>query len=35
VDDFEGTRFEWAAATTTGSGSGPRGSDAPSDTSPY
>jgi predicted lipoprotein with Yx(FWY)xxD motif len=35
VDDFEGTRFEWAAATTTGSGSGPTGSDAPSDTSPY
>jgi predicted lipoprotein with Yx(FWY)xxD motif len=34
VDDFEGTRFEWAAATT-GSGSGPTGSDAPSDTSPY
>jgi predicted lipoprotein with Yx(FWY)xxD motif len=34
VDDFEGTRFEWAAATT-GSASGPTGSDAPSDTSPY
>jgi predicted lipoprotein with Yx(FWY)xxD motif len=34
VDDFEGTHFEWEAATT-GSGSEPTGSDAPSDTSPY
>jgi predicted lipoprotein with Yx(FWY)xxD motif len=34
VDDFEGTRFEWAAATT-GSGSESTGSDAPSDLSPY
>jgi predicted lipoprotein with Yx(FWY)xxD motif len=34
VDDFEGTRFEWAAATT-GSGSEPTGSDAPGDVSPY
>jgi predicted lipoprotein with Yx(FWY)xxD motif len=34
VDDFEGTHFEWKAATT-GGGSGPAGSDAPSDNSPY
>jgi predicted lipoprotein with Yx(FWY)xxD motif len=36
VDDFEGTHFEWAAATT-GAGSGSSGSDAPSDSpgSPY
>jgi predicted lipoprotein with Yx(FWY)xxD motif len=33
VDDFEGTRFEWAAATT-GSGSGSTSPDAPS-SSPY
>jgi predicted lipoprotein with Yx(FWY)xxD motif len=34
VDDFEGTRFEWAAATA-GAGSGSAGSDAPSAGSPY
>jgi predicted lipoprotein with Yx(FWY)xxD motif len=34
VDDFEGTHFEWAAATT-GNGSGSAGSNAPSDGSPY
>jgi predicted lipoprotein with Yx(FWY)xxD motif len=34
VDDFEGTHFEWAAATTSG-GSGSAGSDAPRDASPY
>jgi predicted lipoprotein with Yx(FWY)xxD motif len=33
VDDFQGTRFEWAAATTGGSGSA--GADAPGDISPY
>jgi predicted lipoprotein with Yx(FWY)xxD motif len=34
VDDFDGTHFEWAAATT-GGGSGSAGSDAPSNSSPY
>jgi predicted lipoprotein with Yx(FWY)xxD motif len=34
VDDFEGTHFEWAAATT-GAGSASSGSDPPSDNSPY
>jgi predicted lipoprotein with Yx(FWY)xxD motif len=34
VDDFEGTRFEWAAATT-GSGSESTGSDDPGSMSPY
>jgi predicted lipoprotein with Yx(FWY)xxD motif len=34
VDDFQGTHFEWAAATTD-AGSGPAGSDAPGDGSPY
>ena len=34
VDDFEGTRFEWAAAST-GSGSGSAGSNAPSDNPGY
>jgi predicted lipoprotein with Yx(FWY)xxD motif len=34
VDDFEGTHFEWAAATT-GAESAPSGSDAPSDSSTY
>jgi predicted lipoprotein with Yx(FWY)xxD motif len=34
VDDFEGTRFEWVAATT-GAGSDSTGSDAPSGSSPY
>jgi predicted lipoprotein with Yx(FWY)xxD motif len=34
VDDFEGTRFVWEAAST-GGGSESAGSDAPSDTSPY
>jgi predicted lipoprotein with Yx(FWY)xxD motif len=34
VDDFEGTHFEWAAATT-GAGSGSSGSDSPTDISPY
>jgi predicted lipoprotein with Yx(FWY)xxD motif len=34
VDDFEGTQFEWAAATTA-TESAPSGSEAPSDSSPY
>ncbi|MGH2745383.1 MAG: hypothetical protein ACRDN8_23415 [Thermoleophilaceae bacterium] len=34
VDDFDGTHFEWAAATT-GAASGSAGSDAPSDNNPY
>jgi predicted lipoprotein with Yx(FWY)xxD motif len=34
VDDFDGTRFEWAAATT-GSGSESTGSDDPGNMSPY
>jgi predicted lipoprotein with Yx(FWY)xxD motif len=34
VDDFEGTHFEWAAATTS-VGSDSAGSDAPSGSSPY
>jgi predicted lipoprotein with Yx(FWY)xxD motif len=34
VDDFEGTHFEWAAATT-GAGSASSGSDGPSSPSPY
>jgi predicted lipoprotein with Yx(FWY)xxD motif len=34
VDDFEGTHFEWAAATT-GAGSGSSGSNQPSSPSPY
>jgi predicted lipoprotein with Yx(FWY)xxD motif len=34
VDDFNGTRFEWAAATT-GSEPSPSGSEAPSYDSPY
>jgi predicted lipoprotein with Yx(FWY)xxD motif len=34
VDDFEGTHFEWAAATT-GAGSASSGSDQPSSPSPY
>jgi Secreted repeat of unknown function len=34
VDDFEGTRFEWAAAST-GSGSGSGGSNGPTDGSGY
>ena len=34
VDDFDGTHFEWAAAST-GAGSGSAGSDAPSDNNPY
>jgi predicted lipoprotein with Yx(FWY)xxD motif len=34
VDDFQGTRFEWAAATT-GASSGSSGSDSPSGSSPY
>ena len=34
VDDFQGTHFEWAAATT-GTQSAPSGSPAPSDSSPY
>jgi predicted lipoprotein with Yx(FWY)xxD motif len=34
VDDFDGTRFEWAAATTGGE-SEPSGSDPPSDNNPY
>lgn len=34
VDDFEGTHFEWAAATVEG-GSGSAGSDAPTEASPY
>jgi predicted lipoprotein with Yx(FWY)xxD motif len=37
VDDFQGTHFEWEAATTGGGGSGPSDADAPSDgrSSPY
>jgi predicted lipoprotein with Yx(FWY)xxD motif len=34
VDDFEGTRFEWAAAST-GSGSASGGSDGPADSPGY
>jgi predicted lipoprotein with Yx(FWY)xxD motif len=34
VDDFDGTRFEWAAATT-GAGSGAASSGSPSGGSPY
>jgi predicted lipoprotein with Yx(FWY)xxD motif len=34
VDDFDGTRFEWVAATADG-GSGAAGSEAPSSGSPY
>jgi predicted lipoprotein with Yx(FWY)xxD motif len=34
VDDFQGTHFEWAAATT-GARSAPSNSNAPSDNSPY
>jgi predicted lipoprotein with Yx(FWY)xxD motif len=34
VDDFEGTHFEWAAATT-GADSAPSDSNAPSNSSPY
>jgi predicted lipoprotein with Yx(FWY)xxD motif len=34
VDDFEGTHFEWAAATS-GAGSDSAGSDAPTDIGPY
>jgi predicted lipoprotein with Yx(FWY)xxD motif len=34
VDDFQGTHFEWAAATT-GAGSADSGTDPPSDSSPY
>jgi predicted lipoprotein with Yx(FWY)xxD motif len=34
VDDFNGTRFAWAAATT-GAQAAPSGSNAPSDKSPY
>jgi predicted lipoprotein with Yx(FWY)xxD motif len=34
VDDFQGTHFEWAAATT-GASSAPSNSNAPSDRSPY
>jgi predicted lipoprotein with Yx(FWY)xxD motif len=34
VDDFEGTHFEWKAATVRG-GSGSAGSASPSDSSPY
>ena len=34
VDDFQGTHFEWAAATTRAD-SAPSGADAPSDSSPY
>jgi predicted lipoprotein with Yx(FWY)xxD motif len=34
VDDFEGTHFEWAAATT-GAGSASMGSNQPSSPSPY
>lgn len=37
VDDFQGTHFEWEAATTGGGGSGPSDADAQSDglSSPY
>jgi predicted lipoprotein with Yx(FWY)xxD motif len=34
VDDFQGTHFEWAAATN-GADSAPSGANAPSDNSPY
>ena len=34
VDDFQGTHFEWAAATT-GASSAPSDSNAPSSSSPY
>jgi predicted lipoprotein with Yx(FWY)xxD motif len=34
VDDFQGTHFEWAAATT-GADTAPSGANAPSDSSPY
>jgi predicted lipoprotein with Yx(FWY)xxD motif len=34
VDDFQGTHFEWAAATTSAN-SAPSNSNAPSDSSPY
>jgi predicted lipoprotein with Yx(FWY)xxD motif len=34
VDDFQGTHFEWGAATTSAS-SAPSNSNAPSDNSPY
>jgi len=34
VDDFQGTHFEWAAATT-GTSSAPSNSNAPSNSSPY
>jgi predicted lipoprotein with Yx(FWY)xxD motif len=34
VDDFQGTHFEWAAATTSAS-SAPSNSNAPSNNSPY
>jgi predicted lipoprotein with Yx(FWY)xxD motif len=34
VDDFQGTHFEWAAATT-GADSASSGANAPSDSSPY
>ena len=34
VDDFKGTHFEWAAATS-GADSAPSGANAPSDSSPY
>ena len=34
ADDFDGTHFEWAAATT-GAKAAPSGSEAPSDNSPY
>jgi predicted lipoprotein with Yx(FWY)xxD motif len=34
VDNFQGTHFEWAAATM-GASSAPSGSNAPSDSSPY
>ena len=34
ADDFQGTHFEWAAATTD-AGSGRSGADAPSGSSPY
>jgi Secreted repeat of unknown function len=34
VDDFGGTQFEWAAAST-GAGSGAAGSEDSSDSSPY
>jgi predicted lipoprotein with Yx(FWY)xxD motif len=34
VDDFQGTRFEWVAATT-GAGSAPLGANGPSNSSPY